>query len=141
MKKGFTLIELLITITIMGILMTAGIVSYNAFTKNSRDVKRQADIKVLQSALEEYRADQNSYPTTLPAPGSSLTGGSRTYLKIIPNDPKGGGYTYVPIPGGCTGVPANSCTSYSICATMETPGNATSVSSNCSGFNYEVTPP
>lgn len=136
-NSGFTLIELLITITIMGILMSAGVVSYNAFTKNSRDLKKQADIKIIQSGLEEFRADQNSYPTTLPARGNPLTAGSRTYLKAMPDS----SYTYVALPGGCNGSSGNPCTNYSICATMETPGNgSSSVSANCGGFNYEATP-
>ncbi|MDD5567391.1 MAG: type II secretion system protein [Patescibacteria group bacterium] len=51
-KKGFTLIELLVVIAIIGLLSTLAIVSLNTARQKSRDTKRQADARTLQSAIE-----------------------------------------------------------------------------------------
>lgn len=95
---GFTLIELLIVITIIGILMMTGVVVYTSFLKSSRDAKRQSDLKFIQSALEQYFADQKYYPPQAQvSPGGSLSFGNKTYLTTIPNDPtKNPDYSYIP---------------------------------------------
>ena len=53
--KGFTLIEVLVTVSIISIL--AAVIAINSVDagKQSRDEKRQADIRNLQSALELYK--------------------------------------------------------------------------------------
>lgn len=110
-KSGFTLIELLIVITIIAILTLAGLVAYSNFLKNSRDVKRQADLKLIQSALEDCRADTLSYPATgSVTSGSALTCSGRTYLNSVPSDPRSGSYSYTQTGAG---------TDYTLCATME----------------------
>lgn len=63
-RSGFTLIELLVTISIIAILTGIGVVTYSTFLKDSRDIKRRADIKAIQSALEQYRVDMKFYPQT-----------------------------------------------------------------------------
>ncbi len=83
-NKAFTLIELLVVISIIAILSTIGLVYYGNFIKSSRDAKRQSDLKFIQSALEDYKADQQSYPASL----SVLTTGTRVYMSQIPSDPK-----------------------------------------------------
>lgn len=60
--KGFTLVELLITISIIGILSAIGLVLYSTVLKQSRDSKRQSDLKSIQLALEQYSNDQGFYP-------------------------------------------------------------------------------
>src|SRR5574344_649626 len=64
-RKGFTLIELLVVIAIIGILATLAIVSLTTARSSSRDAKRIADLKQLQTALELYYNDYGSYPTAL----------------------------------------------------------------------------
>ncbi|MBI2599682.1 prepilin-type N-terminal cleavage/methylation domain-containing protein [Candidatus Daviesbacteria bacterium] len=103
-KSGFTLVELLITITIIAVLTTVGAVAYTSFFKNSRDSKRLSDLKLIQSALETYYADQLYYPssdsiTPVPVPtppGIALTNATgtsisptnpKTYLSSVPTDP------------------------------------------------------
>ena len=61
-NKGFTLIELLVVIAIIGILSTIGVVSFNSARKKARDAKREGDLRMLQSKLEVYAADNESYP-------------------------------------------------------------------------------
>jgi len=61
-KKGFTLIELLVVIAIIGVLSTLAVVALNSARQKSRDAKRVADVKQMQTALELYYSDTNSYP-------------------------------------------------------------------------------
>jgi general secretion pathway protein G len=61
-QKGFTLIELLVVIAIIGLLSTLAVVALNSARQKSRDSKRVADIKQIQTALELYYADNNGYP-------------------------------------------------------------------------------
>lgn len=110
-KKGFTLVELLIVISIIAVLSVVGLVSYTNFLKNSRDAKRQSDIKFIQSALEQYFADQKYYPlsnTTATCVNGTFKiscplkspGGTRVYLNNIPGDPINGTitqYVYTPL--------------------------------------------
>ncbi len=74
-KKGFTLIELLVVIAIIGLLATLSVVALNNARQKSRDAKRVADIKQIQTALELYYADQDGYPSF----GSGITLGSSDY--------------------------------------------------------------
>ena len=156
-SEGFTLIELLIVITIIAILSMIGLIAYGTFLKNSRDAKRQSDLKFIQSALEEYRADQIYYPSGSLPFGSSLTNctgvyptcsgsATRTYLNIIPSDPKvSPQYSYTAIsPSGCDNN-SNKCTSYCLYAFLENlPSPKTEDSVNCptnNTYNYAVTKP
>lgn len=99
-KKGFTLIELLIVIAVIGILVGFAVVNLIGVRQRARDGDRKADLKVIQSAIELYRADQNSYPLSLPACNGSITGpgGSPIYLQALPCEslPSWPVYTYAP---------------------------------------------
>ena len=90
---AFTLIELLVVIAIIGILATLAIVSLSTARSSSRDAKRLADLKQLQTALEVYYNDYGSYPTLL----SDLSSSSLPikYLETIPTSP-------TPADGDCT---------------------------------------
>ena len=61
-QRGFTLVELMVVITIVAVLATIGIVSYQVVLKNSRDARRQTDLRTIQTGLEQYFADQLFYP-------------------------------------------------------------------------------
>lgn len=63
MKKGFTLVELLVVISIIGILATLLLVSFNGAQMQARDTTRKSDLKQYQTALEVY-ANRNDglYP-------------------------------------------------------------------------------
>jgi len=66
------LIELLVVIAIIGILAAVVLVSLNSARAKSRDAKRLSDIRQIQTALELFYNDNNSYPTATagePTPG------------------------------------------------------------------------
>lgn len=145
---GFSLIELLIVVGIMIILITITVSSYSGFQKSSRDVKRQTDLKIIQSALEQYHADQSYYASNSAMVAATLSGlkaGSKTYLRIFPVDPKANSdpsfkYAYEASPSTpCNNTTGSYCTGYRLCAKLESPPAGSSCSFNAS-FNYEVTP-
>ena len=63
-QKAFTLIELLVVIAIIGVITTIAVVSIGDARAKSRDAKRVADVKQIQTALELFRGDANRYPTS-----------------------------------------------------------------------------
>lgn len=158
-SRGFTLIELLVTISIIAILFSIGLMAYSAVLKQGRDSKRQSDIRSIQSALEQYFADQFFYPTAAgldnafvvssPPAFTSSTGNpsspspTKTYMNSVPQDPTGTlRYRYETSPDGCDNSSTNRCTSYCLYANLENPGpgRPTSCTTNPS-YSFAVTPP
>lgn len=93
LKRGFTLIELLIVIVIMGILaaIVVGLVATNSKNR-ANDARKKADMREIQTALEQYFVDNDVYPTS--ANMSELTTGQQPYLTAIPTSPDSNAYTY-----------------------------------------------
>jgi general secretion pathway protein G len=106
-NKGFTLIELLVVIAIIGLLSTLAVIALNSARQKSRDSKRVADVKQIQTALELYFADENGYPTAtaqtlgdgsysaLCNAGFAASCSGTTYMGLIPEAP-------IPVDGSCT---------------------------------------
>lgn len=94
-KRGFTLIELLIVIVIIGILavIVVGLVATN--NKNrANDARAKADMREMQTALEQHFVDNDAYP-------AALADLAPTYLAAVPTAPSGS-YTYTPGGAGNT---------------------------------------
>lgn len=107
-KSAFTLIELLVVISIIGVLSTLSVVSLNSARQKSRDTRRVADIKQIQTALEMYALNRSDglYPATSSANimGYCLDGSetgfvstcqSTVFMKKIPTNPLPGGADYI----------------------------------------------
>ena len=95
-QKGFTLVEMIMVVVIIGILagVVITVINIPLQQRRSRDARRIADLKMVQSALELYFSDKRSYPivssfdrvnTVLNV--SLVTGG---YISDLPKDPRDG---------------------------------------------------
>jgi len=163
---GFTLIELLVALSIIAVLSTIALLTFREVMQGARDGKRQTDLKQIQSAAEQYRADAGFYPTRQ-ASGICANGrlqigcplknlaGDKTYLNLVPKDPKGiSEYYYDAKPGSPTAcdntTPSTRCSTYCLYATLEkipsTAQQTAQFTTDCpspmlSNYNYLVTPP
>lgn len=126
-KKGFTLLELLVVIGIIGVLVGLGTVAYSSAQRKSRDSRRQADMRAIQSALEVYYSEASSpsfaYPVICNDAGSHIKGP----WPVDPVDVDPQVYTEF-----CD------LDSYYICATLETEskGNSSSLPTNSNGSGH-----
>ncbi len=143
--KGFTLVELLVTVSIISILSAVGLVVFTSVMKQGRDSKRQSDLRSIQSALEQYYADQMYYPQTsildplLNSGGAFTNGAGKTYMNSLPKDPTGTDrYHYEGLPASCT----TNCSSYCLYANFDgtSPGKPAACTSY-STYDFALTPP
>lgn len=93
-RAGFSLVELLIVIGLITILATIGVGSYTNVQQGARDTRRKADVQLIRGALENYRENNNAYPTPatasngLPFGTGALTDtAGNVYLQTVPQDP------------------------------------------------------
>ena len=138
-NSGFTLIELLIVISIIAVLSVMGMIIYGTVLKNGRDAKRQTDLRTIQSALEQYRADKGYYPAS--PLGGSINNGTRNYLNTVPSDPKPPSYPQYSYVASSCDVSGANCMSYCLSAVLENPASTTVNQCPSSGYNYSLTPP
>ena len=103
-RDGFSLVELMVVIVIIGLLAT--VVAINVLPSQDKAMvgKARADIATLETAIEQYRLDNLTFPTTeqglealvnapagLSRPERYRTGG---YVRRLPEDPWGNPYQY-----------------------------------------------
>ena len=79
--KGFTLIELMIVVSIVGILATIAVPSYQSSLMKARETVLRQDLFTLSELLDHHRADKGKYPPSL---DGLVTAG---YLRALPKDP------------------------------------------------------
>ena len=111
-EEGFTLTELMVVLVIIGLLATVVIINVLPAADQANQTKVRADISTLESALEQYRLDNMSYPRSeqglqaLVTPPSDLTQPQRYrsggYIRRLPTDPWGNAYQYTQ-PGAQSG--------------------------------------
>jgi prepilin-type N-terminal cleavage/methylation domain-containing protein len=95
LNQGFTLIEVLLVITLMGILLTIGLVNFNSEARfiDARNDIRKTHIRTLESAITQYRLQNGSYPAGLTRDyqeicdpdASSCTGFIDLKTSLVPN--------------------------------------------------------
>jgi len=81
-RTGLTLIEVLVVLAIISILILAGIWTWKIQLMKGRDGKRKADLKKLQTILEDYLNDNVCYPDVLNCDQSFPP-----YLSVVYCDP------------------------------------------------------
>lgn len=104
-QQGFTLIEIIVVVVIIGILATLIAPKFLGRTDDARITKAKNDIKALESALELYKLDNYTYPTTdqglealvtlptaTPQPANWKAGG---YIKHLSKDPWQRDYLFI----------------------------------------------
>ncbi len=98
-QRGFTLIEIMVVVVIMGLLATLVTVNLLDNADKAKRVKAKADIKAIESALELYKLDHGTYPTTqmgLKALTEAGQDGSGPYIKGgMKQDPWNKPYVYL----------------------------------------------
>lgn len=103
--KGFTLVEVMVVVVILGILAAIVVPKIIDRPDEAKMVKAKQDILAISEALDLYKLDNGSYPSTdqglaalvtkpstEPAPNNWRNGG---YLKEVPQDPWGHPYQYL----------------------------------------------
>ena len=99
-RYGFTLIELLVVMVIIGLL--AALVAPRLFPKlgKGKQAAAKAQIELLGQALDQYKLDVGSYPSTTEGLNALMTNPGQEkwegpYLKKnVPLDPWGNPYNY-----------------------------------------------
>src|SRR4026208_1140567 len=84
---GFTLLELMIVVSIIGILATLAVPSYQSSVVKAKEAALRQDLSTLRDAPGQHKADQGKYPPSL----SALVGTG--YLRGVPKDPFTGATT------------------------------------------------
>ncbi|MDX5330339.1 MAG: type II secretion system major pseudopilin GspG [Caulobacteraceae bacterium] len=103
-EAGFTLVELMVVVVIIGLLATVVMINVLPSQDRAMREKVKADISTLEQALDTYRLENLTYPTTeqglqalveapagLARPDRYREGG---YVRRLPDDPWGNAYQY-----------------------------------------------
>jgi len=104
-QQGFTLIEIMVVVVILGILAALVVPQVMSRPDQAKVTVAQGDIKGIASALDMYKLDNHSYPSTqqgLEALVKKPSGNPAAknwnkdgYLKRVPVDPWGNDYQYL----------------------------------------------
>lgn len=102
-QSGFSLIEIMVVVVILGILASIVVPKIISRPDEARVVKAKQDVLAIQNALDLYKLDNNTYPTTdqglsalVEKPSSNpIPQDWKQYLKSVPKDPWGRDYLYL----------------------------------------------
>ncbi len=103
--QGFTLIEIMVVVFILGLLVTLVAPKIVGRTDEARRTKAAADLRAIEQALNLYKLDNGTYPTTeqglqalVTKPESGIVPvrwNPEGYLEKLPVDPWGTPYLYL----------------------------------------------
>lgn len=104
-QRGFTLIEIMVVVVIIGVLGAIVVPQFMSRPDQAKVTAARTDIQAISTALEMYRLDTFTYPSTqqgLQALIKRPTGtpvvknwNPQGYLKSLPVDPWGTAYQYL----------------------------------------------
>jgi prepilin-type N-terminal cleavage/methylation domain-containing protein len=115
--KGFTLFELLIVISILAILMTAGITNWMAQIQRAYDAQRKGDLSKLKAVLEHYANDYGCYPPAGLMTCDSTIFASYNMPKVVCDPEAKQPYLYQPID------PSDLCRGYRLYTVLRVHGD------------------
>ncbi len=102
-QRGFTLIEIMVVVVIIGLLAAVVTQQLMGNVDKARIEKAKQDIHALEAALDIYKLDNLSYPTTeqglqalktKPADPNLTNYNEKGYVKRLSKDPWGAEYIY-----------------------------------------------
>lgn len=82
--RGFTIIELMVVVSLIVVLASIGLMSYQTSVQRGREAVLREDLFRMRDAIDQFYVDKGKYPTEL----SELV--SAGYLRAIPVDPMTG---------------------------------------------------
>lgn len=104
-STGFTLIEIMVVVVILAILAATVVPKIMDRPQEARITKAKQDVRAMEAALDLYKLDNFSYPTTEQGLESLATKPSGTpepkhyrdggYVKSLQQDPWGNPYQYL----------------------------------------------
>ncbi len=80
-QKGYTLVELMIVVSIVGILVTLAIPTFQHSVLKAKEAALKQNLFTLRGVIDQYYADKGNYPSSL----EKLV--EDKYLREIPVDP------------------------------------------------------
>ncbi len=104
MKKqlGFSMLEVMVVIAIIGIMMGVMVPVFMGNDDKARVSAAQQDINAISQALDLYKLDNRTYPSTdegldalVNRPASASNWSENGYIKKLKEDPWGNPYQYV----------------------------------------------
>ncbi len=102
-QRGFTLLEIMVVVAIIAILSTVVVLNLVGKTHEASVARAKGDIQALTSALQLYKLDNFSYPSTQQGlealqqrPGGEPPAPNwKRYVDRLPDDPWGKPYQYL----------------------------------------------
>lgn len=80
-QKGFTLIELMIVVSMIAILATMAMPSFQKSIVRAKETRLKRDLFIMRDMIDQYYADHGAYPDSLEVLAE------KKYIRAVPKDP------------------------------------------------------